>query len=256
MWRILLRILLRLLVVRGCLSFAVACRSRLLVVRRASDPWIGSSSSSSVRSTTLKNHWFYCIFARQRWKTIGFTAFSSENVEKPLVLGNHFRQTLKKRVKKQHFGKPFSQYIEKTCEKTTFWETFWKTITFFFKITQKVALLMRILVVFREKRKNYKKPLRFSSKSQKKWHFWWESLSFFEKNAFFFTELTFYVKNFQNGQFCFILLWFLHFWGRNWAGLRILGPQLKDSFLEKWWGTLTDKLFREPLHFSSKSLKK
>ena len=38
------------------------------------------------RSTMLKNHWFYCVFAQKCRKTIGFTMCSLKKVEKPLVL--------------------------------------------------------------------------------------------------------------------------------------------------------------------------
>ena len=38
------------------------------------------------RSTMLKKHWCSCDFVPKGYKTIGFTAFSSENIEKPLVL--------------------------------------------------------------------------------------------------------------------------------------------------------------------------
>ena len=38
------------------------------------------------RSHMLKNHWFYCVFARKCLKTRGFIVFSLKNIEKPWVL--------------------------------------------------------------------------------------------------------------------------------------------------------------------------
>ena len=65
-----------------------------------------------------------------------------------------------------------------------------KTITYFSKINRRVTILMKVLVVFYQKRKSLQKPLRFSSKSQKKLHFWWESLWFFEKKKRIFVSLS------------------------------------------------------------------
>ena len=38
------------------------------------------------RSKVLNTHWFYCVFAQKYWKSIGFTVFSLNSIEKALVL--------------------------------------------------------------------------------------------------------------------------------------------------------------------------
>ena len=48
------------------------------------------------RLTRLKNHWFYCVFARKGWKSIGFIVFSLKTDEKALVLLCFHSKRLKK----------------------------------------------------------------------------------------------------------------------------------------------------------------
>ena len=137
----------RLLVVRGCLSFAVACRSpglgsvdRLVVVVCSLENVEKPLVLLHFRSTTLKNHWFYCIFVWKRWKTIGF-------------------------------GKPFSPNIEKTCEKTTFWETIfaihWKNV---WKNNKNEKMLKNHYVFLQNRSKSStfdENPCRFFRKTKK-----------------------------------------------------------------------------------------
>ena len=58
----------------------------------------------------LKKHWFYCVFAPKCCKSIGFTLFSLQNVEKQFVLLCFRSKTLKN----HWFYCDFAQKDEKT----------------------------------------------------------------------------------------------------------------------------------------------
>ena len=93
MWRILLRILLRLLVVRGCLSFAVARRSRLLELltnHYVSHPNRKKSSTFDENPCRFfEKNAFFSLSLRFMWKNLktcnfalfycGFCVFEAEN---------------------------------------------------------------------------------------------------------------------------------------------------------------------------------
>ena len=110
----------------------------------------------------LKNHWFYYVFARKCWKTIGFSVLSRKKVEKALVL-LRFRS---KMLKNHWFYCVFAQKG-------------WKTIGFTVFSLKSIEKAL-VLLCFRSKRlKNH----WFYCKNAKKWKNQWFYSEQFKKRA-------------------------------------------------------------------------